>query len=701
MEYVAGGSLRSLVGTLGAAADLRASSRARWPGSRTRSTTASPTATSSRRTCSSRGAATSRSPTSGSRAPTTPCSQRLTSTGKAMGTPAYMAPEQALDEPLGPSTDLYALGVIVYELLAGRPPFDADTPVGVLYCHVHKPPPPLAVARAGGAARRCASGSHWLLAKAAARRARARPPGLGRARGDRGRRARALLAARRGDHGPRAGRPTSRRTTPTARRRRMSRSRRPRRRSGPPTPEPPTPAAARAPPRRRAGGSACSPPRSPRRGAIAAVACWRRSPTSPARRRAAGGAPRFRGTSMPVRLRRRRAPAARDRDARGRRRGAPARRRRGARPRSRRTCIRRGSVITESTAGVPGRPRVGRRLRLGARERRLRPRRLGRPRHRDAREGPRLGALRPPRGLPAGRRSSCRRAPGASPRAGATATRLIARDLDGDGYDDLIVPAARRPPGRGTGAVAPAVRRPRRAARDAGAGRSGRRLAGPGFGRRLRSRRRRRRRTRRHRRGRRRRRTGARSRDLLPGLRARAGALPPARRDGRDLEPRRRRRQRRPLRRHRPGRLAHGRSGSPARRRGAAVARRPCAARRGRRSRITQNTPAVPGENEPGDEFGAVVEAGDVDSDGFADMVVRRAARGRRAPARITVIRGGREGLRDARQQLVRPGRADGSRRGGARRRVRVHAHDPEPHARPPPRRRRRRAGRATPPTTA
>ena len=69
---------------------------------------------------------------------------RLTVTGKAMGTPAYMSPEQALNEPIGPSTDLYALGVIVYELLAGRPPFDADTPVGVLYCHVHKPPPPLA-----------------------------------------------------------------------------------------------------------------------------------------------------------------------------------------------------------------------------------------------------------------------------------------------------------------------------------------------------------------------------------------------------------------------------------------------------------------------------------------------------------------------------------------------------------------------------
>ena len=51
--------------------------------------------------------------------------------------------------------------------------------------------------------------------------------------------------------------------------------------------------------------------------------------------------------------------------------------------------------------------------------------------------------------------------------------------------------------------------------------------------------------------------------------------------------------------------------------------------------------------------------------------------------------------LRDPRQQLLRPGRADGPRQGGAGRRVRVHADDPEPHRRPPARRRRRSAGRA------
>src|SRR3954452_8494207 len=69
--------------------------------------------------------------------------QRFTGTGMTMGTPAYMAPEQALDQPLGPYTDLYALGVMAFELLAGRPPFVAGNAVGVLYGHVHNPPPAL------------------------------------------------------------------------------------------------------------------------------------------------------------------------------------------------------------------------------------------------------------------------------------------------------------------------------------------------------------------------------------------------------------------------------------------------------------------------------------------------------------------------------------------------------------------------------
>ena len=70
--------------------------------------------------------------------------RRLTQSGMAMGTPTYMAPEQALNEPLGPYTDLYAVGVMAYEMLTGSTPFgDADTPVAVLYRHVNERVPAL------------------------------------------------------------------------------------------------------------------------------------------------------------------------------------------------------------------------------------------------------------------------------------------------------------------------------------------------------------------------------------------------------------------------------------------------------------------------------------------------------------------------------------------------------------------------------
>ena len=91
---------------------------------------------------------------------------RLTNTSVAIGTPAYMAPEQALSEPLGPYTDIYAVGVMAYEMLAGQPPFGpGSTPMAVLYAHVHQPPPPLAdlAPEAPDSVRDWVA---WLLAKA-------------------------------------------------------------------------------------------------------------------------------------------------------------------------------------------------------------------------------------------------------------------------------------------------------------------------------------------------------------------------------------------------------------------------------------------------------------------------------------------------------------------------------------------------------
>jgi Protein kinase domain len=70
--------------------------------------------------------------------------EAITTTGTTIGTPAYMAPEQAQGKELTPATDLYSLGVIAWEMLAGRVPFEeADTPLAVLYRHVHEPVPPI------------------------------------------------------------------------------------------------------------------------------------------------------------------------------------------------------------------------------------------------------------------------------------------------------------------------------------------------------------------------------------------------------------------------------------------------------------------------------------------------------------------------------------------------------------------------------
>ncbi|HEY7543858.1 MAG TPA: bifunctional serine/threonine-protein kinase/formylglycine-generating enzyme family protein [Blastocatellia bacterium] len=68
---------------------------------------------------------------------------QLTKQGMLIGTPFYMSPEQCRGEELDARSDIYSLGVIIYEMLTGNVPFQSATPIGVLLKHVNEEPPPM------------------------------------------------------------------------------------------------------------------------------------------------------------------------------------------------------------------------------------------------------------------------------------------------------------------------------------------------------------------------------------------------------------------------------------------------------------------------------------------------------------------------------------------------------------------------------
>jgi serine/threonine protein kinase len=74
-------------------------------------------------------------------------SKKLTKTGRMVGTPEYIAPEQLKDRPIDMRTDLYGIGIMMFEMLTGRVPFDGESAESILMKHLLEDPPTMAEVR--------------------------------------------------------------------------------------------------------------------------------------------------------------------------------------------------------------------------------------------------------------------------------------------------------------------------------------------------------------------------------------------------------------------------------------------------------------------------------------------------------------------------------------------------------------------------
>jgi serine/threonine-protein kinase len=99
--------------------------------------------------------------------------ESLTESGVVIGTPKYLSPEQAQARPLDRRSDLYSLGIILYELVTGRVPFDAPSTGALLAKQIYEPPPPLPEQAAG---HRLPSALRALVAQLLAKEPFERPP---------------------------------------------------------------------------------------------------------------------------------------------------------------------------------------------------------------------------------------------------------------------------------------------------------------------------------------------------------------------------------------------------------------------------------------------------------------------------------------------------------------------------------------------